>query len=104
VKPEWWERYENPIIRQYILDLCKAYAPRSKHQQKELYYVGWERITGCRPGKTPGYYMHIGFVGITRHYHIYIKPISHIPFTWSAPYWRAKRTTKKYFKRVLKKC
>ena len=103
MKPEWWARYDNPIIRQYIFDLCKSYVPSSAMYQEELYCVGWEWIENCRPGKTTEYYMHIGFVGVTRHYNIYIKPISHKPFTWSGPYRRAKRTTKKYFKYVVKK-
>ena len=76
-KPDWWERCENPIIRQYILDLCKSYVPNSKRRQEELYHEGWVWIERCRPGKTAEYYMHIGFVGVTRHFHIYIRPISH---------------------------
>ena len=102
-KPEWWERYENPIVRQYIIDLCKSYCPRSPKLQEILYYEGWTWINRCLPGKKAEYYMHMGYVGMTRYFELYIRPISHKPFSRSAPYRRAKRTTKKYFKRVVKK-
>jgi len=104
MKPEWWTRYENPVIRQYIVDLCKSYAPGNPRIQERLYYVGWEWIGRCHPGKTPEYYMHMGYVGITRYYKIYIRRISHIPFTWTATHRRVRRKTKKYFKKVSKKC
>jgi len=104
VKPEWWTRYENPVIRQYIVDLCKSYAPKNPRQQEVLYYEGWAWIGRCRPGKTQEYYMHMGYVGITRYYKIYLRSISHKAFTRGAAYQRATRTVKKYFKRVMKKC
>jgi len=66
-KPYWYELFEDPILRQYFSDICKAFT-RIPEFQEDLYQEAWLRVGQCEEGLDLPYYMHEGFKAMNRYY------------------------------------
>lgn len=57
---EWGELFADTALRQYLLNMCKAFT-RIPEFQEDLYQEAWVRIGEAPGSKTPEYYMRCGF-------------------------------------------
>lgn len=66
-KPYWYKLFEDPILRQYFSDICKAFTKIPEFQE-DLYQEAWVRVGMCDEGLTTEYYMHQGFKAMNGYY------------------------------------
>jgi hypothetical protein len=66
-KPAWYELCEDPILRQYFSDMCKAFTHIPEFQE-DLYQEAMLRLGACKAGLDTPYYMHEGFKAMNAAY------------------------------------
>lgn len=64
---EFMEVFNNRTLRNYLVDICKAFT-KNVTIQEDLLQEAWLRIGQCPAGYTIGYYMEQGFKGINNAY------------------------------------